>query len=85
MNPACYAGAEAFRRQAEHVAATCRATPPRAGFERVRLPGESGIRRRAEQLTHGVELHPSILPALQPWAAKLEVAWRGSRELRAES
>lgn len=73
MNPACFGGAEAFRRQSEHVAATCRATPPRPGFERVRLPGESGIRRRAEQLVHGVELHPSILPALQPWAAKLEV------------
>jgi L-lactate dehydrogenase len=83
MNPACYGGTAAFRRQAEHVAATCRATPPRPGFERVRLPGESGIRRRAEQLAHGVELHASILPALQPWAAKLEAAW--PLELRVES
>jgi len=74
MHPACYGGAEAFRRQTEQVAANCRATPPRPGFERVRLPGESGIRRRAEQLARGVELHPGILPALQPWAAKLQVA-----------
>jgi len=73
MDPACYGGAEAFRRQTEQVAANCRATPPRPGFERVRLPGASGIRRRAEQLAQGVELHPSILPALAPWAAKLEV------------
>lgn len=73
MNPACYGGTEAFRRQTEHVAATCRATPPRPGFERVRLPGESGIRRRAEQLANGVALHPSILPALKPWALKLSV------------
>ncbi len=70
MNPACFGGVEEFRRQAEHVAAACRATPPRAGFERVRLPGESGLRRRAEQLAHGVALHPGILPALAPWAAK---------------
>lgn len=73
MNPACFGGAAEFRRQTEHVAATCRATPPRPGFERVRLPGESGLRRRAEQTEKGVELHPSILPALGPWAEKLGV------------
>jgi len=74
MDPACYGGADAFRRQTEQVAANCRATPPRPGFERVRLPGETGLRRRAEQLASGVELHPGILPALAPWAAKLNVA-----------
>jgi L-lactate dehydrogenase len=73
MNPACFAGAEEFRRQTEHVAAACRATPPRPGFERVRLPGESGLRRRADQLQHGVELHASILPAIEPWSRKLGV------------
>jgi LDH2 family malate/lactate/ureidoglycolate dehydrogenase len=73
MDPRCFGGQEQFRRQAEHVAQTCRATPPRAGFERVRLPGESGIRRRSEQLANGVELHPSIMPALQPWAEKFGV------------
>ena len=74
MHPDCYGGAEAFRRQTEQVATLCRDTPPRRGFERVRLPGEAGIRRRAEQLERGVALHPSILPALQPWAVKLAVA-----------
>ena len=74
MNPACYGGAAAFLRQTEHVAATCRATPPRPGFERVRLPGESGLRRRAEQLQNGVQLHPSILPALEPWTERLGVS-----------
>ncbi len=74
MNPACFGGVEEFRRQTEHIATTCRATPPRPGFDRVRLPGERGLARRAEQLAHGVALHPSILPALAPWAAKLGVA-----------
>ncbi len=78
MNPACFGGAEEFRRQTEHIAATCRATPPRAGFERVRLPGESGLWRRAEQLAQGVELHPSILPALQVWSEKLNVSLPGT-------
>jgi L-lactate dehydrogenase len=73
FDPACFGGAEEFRRQTEHVAAACRATPPRRGFERVRLPGEAGLQRRREQLAHGVALHESILPALQPWAEKFGV------------
>ncbi|HEY1108079.1 MAG TPA: hypothetical protein VGE76_05595, partial [Opitutaceae bacterium] len=72
--PALFGGGDAFRRQTEAVAAKCRATPPRPGFESVRLPGESGLRKRADQLERGVELYPSILPALQPWAEKLGVA-----------
>lgn len=73
LNPACFGGIEAFRREATAVAAACAATPPRPGVERVRLPGGAGLRRRSEQCTHGVELHPSILPALRPWGEKLGV------------
>jgi LDH2 family malate/lactate/ureidoglycolate dehydrogenase len=73
LDPALFGGTEAFVRQTEHVAAACRAVPPRAGFERVRLPGEAGLRRRAEALENGLALHPGILPALAPWAAKLGV------------
>jgi L-lactate dehydrogenase len=40
----------------------------------VRLPGETGLRRRADQLAHGVELYPGILPALVPWAEKFGIA-----------
>ncbi len=71
--PAHFGGEKDFRRQTEAVAAACRATPPRAGFERVRLPGENGLRRRVDQLAHGVDLHPAVLPALSPWAKKLGV------------
>lgn len=73
LEPALFGGAEEFRRQTEHVAALCRATPPRPGFERVRLPGEKGLRRKAEQLAQGVALYPGILDALMPWAQKLGV------------
>jgi LDH2 family malate/lactate/ureidoglycolate dehydrogenase len=73
MDPNCFGGLADFKRQTEHVAKTCRETPARAGFERVRLPGESGIRRRREQLEHGVELHPAIMPALKPWSEKFGV------------
>jgi LDH2 family malate/lactate/ureidoglycolate dehydrogenase len=73
LDPALFGGREAFVRQTEHVAAACRAVPPRPGFERVRLPGEAGLGRRADALENGLALHPGILPALAPWAAKLGV------------
>jgi LDH2 family malate/lactate/ureidoglycolate dehydrogenase len=73
FDPRCFGGEKDFRRQTQQVAAACRATPPRPGFERVRLPGEAGLRRRRDQLAQGVELYPSILPALTPWAEKLGV------------
>lgn len=72
--PECFAGEKDFRRQTEHIASLCRNNPPRPGFERVRLPGEAGLRRRAEQLANGVSLYPGIMPALAPWAKKLGVA-----------
>lgn len=74
FDPALFGGREEFIRQTTHLASACRAIPPRPGFERVRLPGESGLRRRAEQLTSGVALYPAILPALKPWAEKLGMA-----------
>ncbi len=76
-DPALFGGTEAFRRQTEQLAETCRATPPRPGVERVRLPGETGLQLRRRQLAEGVALHPGIMPALQPWAAKLGVALPG--------
>jgi L-lactate dehydrogenase len=73
FDPALYGGIDAFTRQTEHLANACRSTPPRAGFDRVRLPGESGLRRRERQLEEGVALYPGILPALETWIEKLGV------------
>jgi L-lactate dehydrogenase len=73
LDPALFGSREAFVRQIEYLAAACRAVPPREGFPRVRLPGEAGLRRRADQLASGVELYPSILRSLEPWAGKLGV------------
>jgi L-lactate dehydrogenase len=73
IDPACCGGAEEFCRQTQHVAAACRATPPVPGVERVRLPGESGLRLRREQLARGLALHPAIMPALLPWAEKFAI------------
>ena len=73
-DPALFGGKDDFLRQTSHLAAACRAVLPREGFERVRLPGESGLRRREAQLAQGIELYAGILSALEPWAAKLGVA-----------
>jgi L-lactate dehydrogenase len=74
MDPALFGGAEDFRRQTDCVASMCRESPPRPGFDRVRLPGESGLRKREEQLKRGVELYASVVPSLAPWISKLGVA-----------
>ena len=73
LNPEFFGGRDAFVQLTSHLAEACRTTPPRPGFERVRLPGESGLRRREDQLAAGVELYPGILEELEPWRAKLGV------------
>ena len=73
LNPALFGGTDAFVRQTSWIADACRATPPRPGIERVRLPGEAGLRRREKQLRDGVALYPAIMPALANWANKLGV------------
>ena len=74
LDPEAFSGGVAFRRQMGWIAHACLDNPPRAGFERVRLPGQSGLSRRERQLRDGVELEATILPALKPWAEKLGVA-----------
>lgn len=77
--PALFGGLDDFLRQSTFVAEACRRVAPRPGFERVRLPGEAGLRRRAVQLADGVELYPGIMPALEPWARKLGLEPPNSR------
>lgn len=74
LDPEAFSGGDAFRRQMGWVAQACLDNPPRQGFDRVRLPGQMGLARRERQLRDGVELEPSILPALSPWAEKFRVA-----------
>ncbi len=74
IDPALFGSREDFKRQTSWLADACRNTPARPGFDRVRMPGESGLRRRAEQLARGVELYPGVMATLAPWAEKLQVA-----------
>jgi LDH2 family malate/lactate/ureidoglycolate dehydrogenase len=74
FDPEAFGGLTAFRRQMDHIARTARDARTRPGADRVRLPGEAGMKRRREQLANGVALYPTIMPALLPWATKLGIA-----------
>jgi LDH2 family malate/lactate/ureidoglycolate dehydrogenase len=72
-DPAAFGGTAAFMRQADWLVSACRANPPRPGIGAVRLPGQRGLALKREQLQRGVALHEDIVPALVPWADKLNV------------
>ena len=74
LDPRAFGGLDAFARQMDWLVDACHGAAPREGVPRVRLPGERGLKLKREQLERGVELHPTILPSLEPWAAKLGVA-----------
>jgi L-lactate dehydrogenase len=74
LDPAAFGGIDDFRRQIDWLVDACHNATPRPGGERVRMPGENGMKRYRDQQAHGIALHPGILPSLQPWADKLGVA-----------
>ena len=73
IDPAAFAGADAFTRQTGAVTQQCRASRPANAGVAVRTPGEKGLALAAVQRGAGVQLYPSIMPMLQPWAAKLGI------------
>jgi LDH2 family malate/lactate/ureidoglycolate dehydrogenase len=73
LDPAAFGGDAAFTRQTDFLVDACHAATPRPGVDRVRLPGENGVARYRDQRERGVALHPTILPALAPWAERLGV------------
>jgi len=74
LDPAAFGGLAEFKTQMDFVGGAAHASKARPGTARVRLPGEAGMARLAEQRANGVALYPTIMPALVPWAEKLGVA-----------
>lgn len=72
-DPSAFGGTRDFLRQMDFIADACRTNPPRPGVEQVRMPGDRGMQRRAQQLAHGVALHPTIAPALREAAAAYDL------------
>jgi L-lactate dehydrogenase len=73
LDPRAFGGAATFARQMDWLVDACHDATPRPGVDRVRLPGENGMARFREQRANGIQLHPTIMPALAPWCAKLGV------------
>ena len=74
IDPARFGGSAAFLRETGWMNDAVHGNPPRAGGEAPRLPGERAMARRAKALEQGVELHPSIPPALAKLAHQFRVA-----------
>jgi LDH2 family malate/lactate/ureidoglycolate dehydrogenase len=74
LDPDAFGGRTALARQTDHLRAISHASRPQPGVNRVRLPGEGGLARKAKQLAEGVALHASIMPALAPLADELRVS-----------
>ena len=73
IDPERFSGRTAFLREMTFLAQSCNQTPVPADKPPVRIPGQGALARRAAQLAGGVDLHPTILPALMPWADRLKV------------
>jgi L-lactate dehydrogenase len=74
IDPQAFGGLEKFKRETGWLAAACRNAGSLPGGPGVRLPGQRGLELRRGYLARGVELAPTIMPLLQPWAAKLGVS-----------
>jgi LDH2 family malate/lactate/ureidoglycolate dehydrogenase len=74
IDPRAFGGLDAFNRQVGTVAQQCHASKPSQPGKAVRTPGERGLELAKRQREKGVELYPSIMPSLAPWARKLGVA-----------
>ena len=74
IDPAAFGGLANFKRESGWLATACRNAAGPPGGTGVRLPGRHGLALRRQYLANGVELSPTIMPLLEPWAEKLGVA-----------
>lgn len=61
LDPARFGGAEAFCRQTDHIVTASRNAAVPEGAPPVRIAGQQALRRRAEQLEHGITLSQSLV------------------------
>jgi L-lactate dehydrogenase len=57
----------------DHVNAQCHAARPAHTDQTVRLPGERGLQHKAKALAQGLDLHPTIMPALAAWVDRWDI------------
>tara|TARA_R110002111_G_scaffold176491_5_gene242018 strand:+ start:1160 stop:2221 length:1062 start_codon:yes stop_codon:yes gene_type:complete len=64
FDPRAFAGKDAFTRTTDHLVKLCQNNPPRAGVDKVRVPGENAMTRRRSALENGVDLSGQIMQGL---------------------
>lgn len=64
IDPAAFGGRKEFAAETDWLMEACRSNPPRAGVERVRVPGDMASQRREEANRTGVPLNDEIVAGL---------------------
>jgi L-lactate dehydrogenase len=77
IDPAAFAGREAFIREASHLAEACRRNPPAPGVAKVRVPGDSAAASRRQALEMGIALDEAIHARLRQKASDIGFGWKG--------
>ena len=72
-DPAAFGGAMPFNWQTDYLVEACHKSVPRSLDNPVRLPGERGLQRKAQQLRQGVVLDDSIWASIKTAAAQYNV------------
>ena len=74
INPEAFAGRAAFSHELAILIDACHASPPAPGFDEVLVPGERAMASLHAAERDGVQLYPTVLQTLTPWAERLGVA-----------
>ncbi len=72
-DPAAFGGSAEFTWQTDWLADACHASAARTPGQAVRLPGERGLARKAEQLSQGIALAPTIMAGLNTWTTRYRI------------
>ncbi len=73
INPRAFGPMPDFLRQTQAIKTMCENSSHKAGDEAVRVPGQRAWQRRLDQIENGVELYPSIMKDLRPWAKRFDI------------
>lgn len=73
IDPEAFGPPDDFKRQITTVRDLCEQSQVKEGDPPVRVPGKRAWLLREKQLHEGVELYPTIIEDLKPWADKLGV------------
>jgi LDH2 family malate/lactate/ureidoglycolate dehydrogenase len=73
IDPAAFAGREAFFKQVDWLAGACRQSRVLRGAPLVRVPGDRALAMKRDQIANGIALHLSIIEVLHTWTERFGV------------